>query len=112
MPIKHMAETSLMIMKTIYKDGSKTVCVLADKTGEIKGNIQSTNNELIEGKVIKIQGIKDINLDVKKFEFINEYNLEDYLPTVKRPIEEIMDELDSYTEKYITSKDFLHIILL
>ena len=105
MPIKHMAEISLMIMKTIYKDGSKTVCVLADKTGEIKGNIQSTNNELIEGKVIKIQGIKDINLDVKKFEFINEYNLEDYLPTVKRPIEEIMDEIDSYTEKYITSKE-------
>ena len=105
MPIKHMAETSLMIMKTIYKDGSKTVCVLADKTGEIKGNIQSTNNELIEGKVIKIQGIKDINLDVKKFEFINEYNLEDYLQTVKRPIEEIMDEIDSYTEKYITSKE-------
>ena len=30
---------SLMVMKIIFKDTDKVVCILADKSGEIKANI-------------------------------------------------------------------------
>ena len=52
-------------------------------------------DDIIEGSVIEIEGFKDRNLDVKKYEFISDYDLSDYLPTVKRPIEEIMEEMEA-----------------
>ena len=63
------------------------------------------SGNIVEGRVIQIEGKKDTNLEVKKYEFIDEYNSIDYLPTVKRNIEDIMDELELYTEEYITSKE-------
>ena len=96
---------SLMIMKVIYKDASKTVCIAADKSGDIKANIHSRSEELKEGTVLKIEGVKDSNLDVKKFEVVSDYKAEDYLPTVKRPIEEIMNEIEEYSSKYILSRE-------
>jgi len=96
---------SLMIMKIIFKDAEKVVCVLADKSGEIKGNILSENGDIKEGRVIKIEGIKDGKLDVKKYEFISDYEISDYLPTLKTPINEIMDEIEYYTNKYIISRE-------
>ncbi|MGL4570050.1 MAG: HD domain-containing protein [Clostridium sp.] len=96
---------SLMIMKVIYKDASKTVCIAADKSGDIKANIHSRSEELKEGTVLKIEGVKDGNLDVKKFEVVSDYKAEDYLPTVKRPIEEIMNEIEEYSSKYILSRE-------
>ena len=58
---------SLMVMKIIFKDTTKVVCILADKSGEIKANIPTKNGDIIEGRVIEIEGIKDGNLDVKKY---------------------------------------------
>ena len=96
---------SLMVMKIIFKDSDKVVCILADKSGEIKANIPNKNGDIIEGRVIDIEGIKDGNLDVKKYEFISDYEISDYLPTVNRPIEEIMEEIELYTDKYIISRE-------
>ncbi|MBC8060740.1 MAG: HD domain-containing protein [Clostridiaceae bacterium] len=96
---------SLMVMKIIFKDPTKIVCILADKSGEVKANISSKMEDISEGKIIEIEGIKDGNLDVKKYEFISDYNLTDYLPTVKRPIDDIMKEIDSYTNQYIISRE-------
>ncbi|MBZ9624178.1 3'-5' exoribonuclease YhaM family protein [Clostridium tagluense] len=96
---------SLMVMKILVKDSSKVVCILVDKSGEIKANIPSKNGDIKEGSVLAIQGVKDRNLDVKKYELISDYNLSDYLPTVKRPIEEIMKEIEVYTNKYIISSE-------
>ncbi len=96
---------SLMVMKVIFKESDKVVCILADKSGEIKANIQSKNKDITEGRVLEIEGIKDRNLDVKKYEFISDYNLSDYLPTVKRPIKEIMEEIELYTNQYIISRE-------
>lgn len=96
---------SLMVMKIIFKDSDKVVCILADKSGEIKANILSKNGDIKEGRVIAIEGIKDGKLDVKKYEFISDYNVSDYLPTLNTPIEEIMDEIELYTDKYIISRE-------
>ncbi|WP_252231635.1 3'-5' exoribonuclease YhaM family protein [Clostridium sp. ZBS15] len=98
-------EINLMVMRIIFKDPNKTVCILADKTGESKSNIASKKQDIKEGMVLKVHGTKGVNLDIRKYEFISEYNLEDYLPTVKRPIEDIMNEIEEYTNKYIISRE-------
>ena len=98
-------KTSLMVMRVIFRDTSKVVCILADKSGEIKATIQNKKGDIFEGKVIEIEGKKDVNLEVKKYEFLEEYNPIDYLPTVKRPIEDIMEELELYTNEYIISRE-------
>jgi 3'-5' exoribonuclease len=96
---------TLMVMRIIAKDPDKIVCILADKSGEIKANILSKRNDIVEGKVIEIEGIKDRNLDVKRYVLISDYMMSDYLPTVKRPIDDIINEIELLTNKYITSKE-------
>lgn len=96
---------SLMIMRVMFRDTTKVVAILADRSGEIKATIPCKKGDLIEGRVISVEGKKDSNFDVKKYEVIDKYEIEDYLPTVKRKIEEIMEELELYTDKYIISRE-------
>lgn len=96
---------SLMVMKVIFKDENKVVCILADKTGDIKANIFGGKDDIAEGKVIIVEGIRDSNFDIKKYEFLSEYELEDYLPTVKSSIEDIMSEIEEYTNDYVISRE-------
>lgn len=98
-------KTSLMVMRVMFRDTTKVVCILADKTGEIKATIQNKAGDIVEGKVIEIEGKKDTNLEVKKYNFVDEYNSIDYLPTVKRDIEDIMKEIELYTDEYIISRE-------
>ena len=42
---------------------------------------------------------------MKKYTFVDEYNSIDYLPTVKRDIEDIMEEIELYTDEYIISRE-------
>ena len=96
---------SLMVMRIIFKDTSKIVAILADKSGEIKATLHCKKGDITEGRVISVEGKKDSNFDVKKYEFVDEYEIEDYLPTVRRPIEDIMAELELYTEEYVLSRE-------
>lgn len=98
-------KTSLMVMRVIFRDTSKVVCILADKTGEIKATIPNKTGDIIEGKVIEIEGKRDVNLEVKKYALVKEYNAIDYLPTVKRDIEDIMAKIELYTDEYIISRE-------
>lgn len=98
-------KTSLMVMRVMFRDTTKVVCILADKTGEIKATIQNKAGDIVEGKVIQVEGKKDTNLEVKKYTFVDEYNSIDYLPTVKRDIEDIMEEIELYTDEYIISRE-------
>ena len=98
-------KTSLMVMRVMFRDTTKVVCILADKTGEIKATIQNKVGDIVEGKVIEVEGKKDTNLEVKKYTFVDEYNSIDYLPTVKRDIEDIMEEIELYTDEYIISRE-------
>ena len=98
-------KTSLMVMRVMFRDTTKVVCILADKTGEIKATIQNKAGDIVEGKVIEVEGKKDTNLEVKKYTFVDEYNSIDYLPTVKRDIEDIMAEIELYTDEYIISRE-------
>lgn len=96
---------SLMVMKILFRDPAKIVCILADKSGEIKANLPNKKADITDGMVLEVEGIKDGILDVKKYEIITSYSISDYLPTVNRPIDDIMQEIELYTSKYIISKE-------
>lgn len=98
-------KTSLMVMRVMYRDTTKVVCILADKSGEIKATISNKKGDITEGKVIQIEGSKDGNLEVKKYDLLEEYKIEDYLPTVSRSIEDIMEEIQLYSDEYIISRE-------
>jgi 3'-5' exoribonuclease len=102
---KQTIKISLMIMRVLFRDITKVVCILADKSGEIKANLPNKNDDIVEGRVIEVQGIRDHNLDVKEYSFVLEYEISDYLPTVKKPVEDIMKEIDLYTNKYVISEE-------
>lgn len=96
---------SLMVMKIIFRDHNKIVCILADKSGDMKANMPNKNDDIAQGNVINIEGIKDGILDVRDYELLVDYEVSDYLPTVNRPIEDIMDDIELYTNRYIISKE-------
>ena len=96
--------TSLMIMKRLYKDGDKTVYILSDKSGEIKGKI--SNKIKVElGQVIDISCIKNSVLEITNSKLVTNYELQDYLPTVSKPIDTIMDEIDKISQECIISQE-------
>lgn len=96
---------SLMVMRILFSDSHKVVCILGDSSGDIKANINIREYDIKEGDVLEVEGKKDGNLDVKHYKVISDYNVDDYLPKVDRPIDEIMDEIKYYTDKYITSEE-------
>ncbi|SHI59684.1 3'-5' exoribonuclease [Clostridium cavendishii DSM 21758] len=98
-------KTSLIVNKIIFNDSNKVVCILADKTGDIKATLSNKDGNIKEGTVIYVEGVKDSNLEIKKYEILSDYKIEDYLPIVKRPIEDIMNEIDLLTKKYIFSRE-------
>ena len=46
-------KTSLMVMRVIFRDTTKVVCILADKTGEIKATIQNKQEILLRARLLK-----------------------------------------------------------
>ncbi|RDY28013.1 HD domain-containing protein [Romboutsia weinsteinii] len=93
---------SLMIMKKLYKDGNKFVYSLSDRSGYIKAKI-AAKLKLEPGQVVDIEGTKDFVIDVSSLKVIKNYNIEDYLPSVKRPVEEIMKDIEDITRECIIS---------
>lgn len=93
-----------MIMKKLYKDGNKQVYLLANKEGYKKGKI-SMKYPLNIGDVIEIEASKDGTIDISDFEVIKEFDLEDYLPSVKRPIDDIMADIEEITKECVLSEE-------
>ncbi|MCX7772313.1 MAG: HD domain-containing protein [Clostridia bacterium] len=91
-----------MVMKRLYREGSKTGYILGDKTGDIKAYLDN-RIKLEIGQVIEVWGTKDFNLEVTKFAEVEHYEVEDFLPTLKRPVEEVMEEIERVTREVITS---------
>ncbi|MDU7905434.1 MAG: HD domain-containing protein, partial [Peptostreptococcaceae bacterium] len=99
-------KTSLMVMKKIHRDSNMTTYILTDKSEQIKARIPN-KFKLKPGQVIEVESKKEPTMDeVKNIEIISEnYELDDYLPAVKRSIEEIMCDIENLTDEYIKSDD-------
>ena len=76
-----------------------------EKYGVRRYGFHGSSHQYITQEMQKRLGKKDVNLEVKKYNFVDEYNSIDYLPTVKRNIEDIMDEIELYTDEYIISRE-------
>lgn len=92
----------LMIMKKLYKDNNKMVYTLSDRSGYINAKINS-KLKLEVGQVVEIEGIKDFVIDVTNLRVLEKFNIEDYLPTVDRPIEDIMNDIEKISKECIIS---------
>ncbi len=93
---------SLMIMKKLYKDNNKMVYTLSDRSGYINAKI-NTKLKLEVGQVVEIEGVKDFVIDVTNLRVLENFNIEDYLPTVDRPIEDIMNDIEEISKECIIS---------
>lgn len=101
--------STFMIMKKIYRDGIKSIVIIGDKTGNVKLSIEDVLNELKVGDVIKIQGKLQNGAEIKFYDKIKEFSMEDYLPTVKRSIEDIMMEIDNMSKEEFKSKECIEL---
>ncbi|MEG0051378.1 MAG: HD domain-containing protein [Terrisporobacter sp.] len=95
-------KVTLMIMKKLYKDRNKIVYTLCDKSGYINGKIND-RLKLEPGQVIEVEGVKDYILDISNVKIVKDFEIEDYLVSVERDIEEIMAEIEEISKAYITS---------
>jgi len=93
---------SLMVNKRLYKDGNKMLYLLSDKSGYINAKIP-VKVKLEPGQVIEIEGVKDYVLDVFQVKIIEDYNIDDYLATVNRNIDEIMEDIEVISKECIIS---------
>jgi 3'-5' exoribonuclease len=96
---KKQVEGLFMIMKKLYEDEEELTAYIGDNTGDIKAVIQKTDIDLKVGAVIGIKATKENLLKVYEYKLIEDYDLNDYLPSIKRPIEDIMEELDNISKE-------------
>ena len=97
-------EVSLMINKILDRNENMLWAYAGDKYKEIKC-LFSSDVLLKEGDVVLLKGHYGEPFKPDKVEYVKEYNIEDYLPTVKRPINDIMNELESMTKEEVTSEE-------
>ena len=76
--------------------------LLSDKSGYINAKIP-VKVKLEPGQVIEIEGVKDYVLDVFQVKIIEDYNIDDYLATVNRNIDEIMEDIEAISRECIIS---------
>ena len=93
---------SLMVNKKLYKEGNKMMYLLSDKSGYINAKIP-TRLKLEIGQVIEVEGVKDYILDVSQAKIVSDYNVDEYLVSVDRDINEIMEDIEEISRECITS---------
>ena len=95
-------KTSLMVNKRLYKDRSKMLYILSDKSGYINAKIPM-KLKLEPGQVIEVEGVKDYVLDVFQVKLLENYDINDYLASVNRDIDEIMESIEEISNECIIS---------
>lgn len=103
--INKMVEISLMMKKKLYEENNSTVAYIGDKTGDVKATIENQENVLLVGDVILAKGIMDSNNNflVSSFKKQKKIQIQDYLPSVNKPIEDIMKELEEISKSEFVS---------
>lgn len=94
-----------MIMKKLSFEGGNLLAYVGDKTGDIKASIPDFNSSLEVGDVILLKANKDSLLKVIKYSKVEQYDIDDFLPSVSIPIEQIMKDLENITEVEFKSEE-------
>lgn len=98
-------EGSFMIMKKLGAEGKNMVAYIGDKTGDVKVYIPIEGQELKVGDVIHIKAAKDSVLQVTKYKKEKYYDIDDYLPAISKPLDEIMAELEKISQEEFKSEE-------
>lgn len=98
-------DSEFMIMKKIYRDGTKSVVIIGDRTGSLKVSITDATDELKIGDVINIKTSQENISDIKEYKKVVDFSMEDYLPTVERPIDDIINEIDRISDEEFKSEE-------
>lgn len=98
-------KSSFMIIKKLARKDGNLIAFIGDKTGDVKAYIHDSMNILDVGDVILVEAKKDHVLNVQEFEKEERFNIEDFLPSVERPIMDIMDEIDRISKDEFKSDE-------
>ncbi|MBX7403324.1 HD domain-containing protein [Clostridium chauvoei] len=102
-------EISLMIMKILSKEENIITAYIGDKTCEVKALIVDSKLNLQVGEVIKVKGVFKSPFKVEVIKKIEKFDIYTYIPSVKRPIDDILNELEDITTKEFKSPDIIAI---
>lgn len=101
-------KSSFMIMKKLYKDDNgRTIVYVGDKTDDVKASILEEGDKLEKGDVIDCEGIYESILKVESFKKKDDFKIEDFLPSVKRPIEDILKEIEDISKEEFKSEEII-----
>jgi 3'-5' exoribonuclease len=96
---------SFMIMKKLTMEGNNFIGFIGDKTGDIKAYIPDKEGMLKVGLVIDVKGTKENIFKVEEYTVVDNYDMKDYLPAVKKPIEDIMKEIEQISQEEYKSDE-------
>lgn len=102
---EEQVESTFMVMKKLNKDGENLVAFLGDKTGDIKSYIKDGKEDLKVGEVIYVRGLKSSGLQINYYKREDRYDIDDFLPAISKPIDEIMKELEEISEEEFKSEE-------
>lgn len=98
-------ETTFMIKKILNRQGNGISAYIGDKTGDIKANIKDDGKLLDVGNVVSVKGTFS---EPHKYENVKRefsFELSDFVPTVKRPIQDIMNEIEQISKEEFLSRE-------
>lgn len=105
--IGEKVEISLMIIKILSRDELTMTAYIGDKTKEVKAILKDEDKKLTIGHVVKTKGTYGNLYKAEVLEIIEDFDLRDYVPSVKRPIEDIMKELEELTSDEFKSPEVI-----
>lgn len=98
-------EGCFMIMKKLATEGKNIIAIIGDRSGDIKASIHDKENSLAVGDVLSLTAVRESILVVKEYMKEDNFDMEDFLPTVKRPIDEIMNEIEEISREEFNSEE-------
>ncbi|CAH2214803.1 HD domain-containing protein [Tepidibacter aestuarii] len=98
-------KSSFMIIKKLARREGTLIAFIGDKTGDVKAHIPDSTDRLEVGDVISVKATKDGVLNVQSFKKEKTFNIEEFLPSVERPIEDIMDEMNRISKEVFESDE-------
>lgn len=98
-------ESSFMIMKKLSKDGENIVAIIGDKSGDIKAYIPNRQEDLKVGDVISVKAVKSAGLRISEYVREVDFDINEYLPSLSKPIDDIMNEIEEMTKEEIKSPE-------
>lgn len=96
--MNEVIESTFMVIKILSYNKNDFIAVIGDNSGEIKAYIKNINTDINIGDVILIKGKLASKFRVNFIKKIIDIDILDYLPSVKRSINEIMNELNNISK--------------